>query len=213
MPIISQSFSRFEWNFVHGWDLLVWWSSHSSIHLVHPVLKGDEPTYMNSFKKTTTKNNPNHPPPPHQTNKKQNKQKTHTHIHTLLTVASFKPVWWWRPLSSTFLSEFAWPWPSFKVTVVWEKKNSGLHFLFLFLFLVANISIDLDEIRYVATTCWFVEALARFIFAQVIFKGETSADVILWNISTGTYGNRFGSNSVWCSTLLNPTVWCWYEWP
>ena len=32
----------------------------------------------------------------------------------------------------------------------------GVHFL-------ANASIDLDKIDYVATTCWFVEAHAKFI--------------------------------------------------
>ena len=34
-------------------------------------------------------------------------------------------------------------------------KNFGVHFL-------ANFSVDLDEIRYVATTCQFVEAPAKF---------------------------------------------------
>ena len=37
-----------------------------------------------------------------------------------------------------------------------NKKNFGVYFL-------ANLSIDLDEIRYVATTRWFVEAHAKFI--------------------------------------------------
>ena len=37
-----------------------------------------------------------------------------------------------------------------------ETKCFGIHFL-------ANISIDLDGIQYIATTCWFVEAYARFI--------------------------------------------------
>ena len=48
-----------------------------------------------------------------------------------------------------------------------RKKSFGVHFL-------ANPYIDLDEIQYVVTTSWFVEDHA----AQVIFKGENSADVI-----------------------------------
>ena len=34
--------------------------------------------------------------------------------------------------------------------------NFGIHFL-------ANLNIHVDEIQYVATTCWFVEAHAKFI--------------------------------------------------
>ena len=47
-----------------------------------------------------------------------------------------------------------------------KKKTLGVHFL-------ANLSIDLDEIQYVATTCWFVKA-----HAKVIFKGQNSAYMI-----------------------------------
>ena len=32
-------------------------------------------------------------------------------------------VWWQRPLSSTCWYQFGWPWPSSKVTVVWEIKE------------------------------------------------------------------------------------------
>ena len=39
------------------------------------------------------------------------------------------------------------------------------------------LNIDLDEIHYVATTCWFVEVMLN-LFAQVIFKGEKSADIL-----------------------------------
>ena len=38
-----------------------------------------------------------------------------------------------------------------------RNKNFGVHFL-------ANLNIDLDKIQYVATTCWFVEADAKFLF-------------------------------------------------
>ena len=74
--------------------------------------------------------------------------------------------------------QFGWPWPSFKVTVVWEIKTC-FHFL-------ENIAVDLDEILYVATTSWFVEANAKLIL-HVIFKGEKSAGVsfikCMFNIS------------------------------
>ena len=38
----------------------------------------------------------------------------------------------------------------------------------------------MDEIQFVATTCWFVEAHANFCFCflHIIFKGGNSADVI-----------------------------------
>ena len=39
-------------------------------------------------------------------------------------------VWWYRPLTSTFWSQIWWPWPSFKVTVVWEIKNLGVRVFF-----------------------------------------------------------------------------------
>ena len=42
-----------------------------------------------------------------------------------------------------------------------------------------KLKIDSDEIQSVATTCWFVEAHARFILHNVVFKGGNSADVIL----------------------------------
>ena len=51
---------------------------------------------------------------------------------------------------------FGWAWSSFKVTVVREIKNFGIHFL-------TNLGLDLDESQCVATTCWFVEGHATFI--------------------------------------------------
>ena len=35
------------------------------------------------------------------------------------------------------------------------------------------------EFIFLATTCWFVEAHAKFIFVQIIFKGDNCADLIL----------------------------------
>ena len=52
--------------------------------------------------------------------------------------------------------QFWWPYPSYKVIVVWKIKKFGVLFL-------SDLSIDLDEIQYVATACWFVEAGAKFI--------------------------------------------------
>ena len=45
------------------------------------------------------------------------------------------------------------------VTVVWQIKNSGVHF-------IANRSIDLDKIQTDAKTCWFVEANAKSILHE-----------------------------------------------
>ena len=44
-----------------------------------------------------------------------------------------------------------------------QQQNFGGHFL-------AKFGFDLDEIEYVTTTRWFVEAYAKLIFAQVIIN-------------------------------------------
>ena len=48
----------------------------------------------------------------------------------------------------------------------------GVHFY-------RNFAVELDDIQYVATTCWFVEARAKSIFAQVLMKDKHFANVIL----------------------------------
>ena len=48
-------------------------------------------------------------------------------------------IWWQKLLKSIFWYKLRWPWPSYKVIVVWEIKTFGHHFLAKFL-------IDLDEI-------------------------------------------------------------------
>ena len=71
----------------------------------------------------------------------------------------------WRPVTLTFvvvlqkiklciLIQFAWPWPLFKVTSVWEIKN----FCTIF---VANFSTSF--LKHAATACWNVKAFAKFI--------------------------------------------------
>ena len=40
---------------------------------------------------------------------------------------------------------------------LYEKSNFGVHFL-------QDITVDLDEIRYVSTICWLVKANAEFIW-------------------------------------------------
>ena len=66
-------------------------------------------------------------------------------------------VWWERLLSFTFWCQFGCPWPSFKVTVVWEIKNFNVQIL-------RNFAVILDTIQSVTTTCWFVEAHVQFVF-------------------------------------------------
>ena len=44
-------------------------------------------------------------------------------IQTLADQFLLNLVWWKRSLSCTFWYQFVWPWPSFKVTVVWEINN------------------------------------------------------------------------------------------
>ena len=48
-----------------------------------------------------------------------------------------------------------------QVTVVLEIKTIGFHFLM-------NFFADLDEIHHVATTCWSVDAHAKFMYASNI---------------------------------------------
>ena len=62
-------------------------------------------------------------------------------------------------------------WITSKSQLYEKSKTCGVQFL-------ANLSIDLDEIQYVATICWFAEAHAKFIFVQVLVKEKNSADVI-----------------------------------
>ena len=62
--------------------------------------------------------------------------------------------------------------------------------------------------------CW---SLCQIHFAQVIFKGEKSADVTLWKLClisscVRTLVNWFVWNLVFCQTLLNSTVWFQFEW-
>ena len=54
---------------------------------------------------------------------------------------------------------------------MYEKSNIGVHFL-------TNISFDFDEIYYVAPTCWFVEAHAKFIVHKE-YSRENCAGMIL----------------------------------
>ena len=63
-----------------------------------------------------------------------------------------------------------------------------------------------------------LKLMLKFYFAQAIFKGENSADVILWNIgltssSVRTLVSRFVSNLLWCYKLLNYTLLLQFEWP
>ena len=53
-----------------------------------------------------------------------------------------------------------------------KKKPSTVHFL-------VNVNIDLEKFQYVATTCWFVEAHAKFIICTNDIEVENSAGVIL----------------------------------
>ena len=45
-------------------------------------------------------------------------------------------------------------------------QKSGVHFL-------TNSCIDLDEMQYVATTCWFVQAHAKFILYKYYSRERT----------------------------------------
>ena len=92
------------------------------------------------------------------------------------------------------LISVVWPWLSFKVTVSWEIQDLGVHF-------VANLGIDLDEIQYVATACWFVEAHAKFILNKY-YSPERTLPTWFYEISVEHHHvpghlNLFVSNLVW----------------
>ena len=69
-----------------------------------------------------------------------------------------------------------WPWPSFMVTVEWETNNFGVYF-------VGKLTVDLDEIQSVATTCCSAcsSKLLLDVFCTIEYMGEKSADLIYWN--------------------------------
>ena len=98
---------------------------------------------------------------------------------------------WWRPLSSACWYHFWWPWPSFKVTVVWEN-NFCVHF-------IRNFSVDLDEIQYLATTGWLAEARAKIILHKYYARERgTLWNILLRSSCVRRLVNRFVSNCVWC---------------
>ena len=59
----------------------------------------------------------------------------------------------------------------------WSKKSKTLVSIFLLIY----VSIWM-KFSVLPQPVWFVEAHANIYFAQVLFKGENSAEVILWNI-------------------------------
>ena len=177
-------FNQFEWKLVYCWDLLMWWTSSCPFHI-----QGREPYLYNFvFKKTTLA---------------CIQAVTDRFLSNLLR--------WYRPLSWTFLYQFGWPWPSFKVTVVWEIRNFGVRF-------IANLGTDLAEIQYVATPFGFIEAHAKFILHKSYRRERTCSEAILWNLHltssfVRTLENWFVSHLVWCLTLLNSSVWVEFTWP
>ena len=77
------------------------------------------------------------------------------------------------------------------------RKKIGVHF-------PRNFAVNLDEIQYVATTCWFIEAHAKFILHKYYSRGITlpmrcnEIRLLLTLSCVGTLANRFVSNLVRC---------------
>ena len=81
-------------------------------------------------------------------------------------------VWWERRLHSVFWGQFGWPWPSFKVTFMWGIQNFGVYFL-------TNLCVNfLNEIQWIATTCWGIETHTKLILHKS-YSRENSDDMIL----------------------------------
>ena len=144
-----------------------------------------------------------------QTKPKQNKEQNKTCPLTLAGIQIFTAwlhwnwIYWWRRLNSKFWFQFGWPWPSFKVTVLWELNNFCIYFL-------VNFSICFDEIQYAAATGWFLEAHAKFILHNILFKAGNYLIFMTCAFSSGLYLDDFKpvcSNLVWYYAQLNSTVW------
>ena len=105
--------------------------------------------------------------------------------------------------------QFEWPWPSFKITIVWRLCT---HFL-------TNFSINLDDMWYATMTCWSVQAFATF-FAWLIFIGENLHDfiknMVTWHICLyGMHSDAFEPNSFKLGTMidLHSTFLNQFQWP
>ena len=122
-----------------------------------------------------------------------------------LLTSSFKLGMMIGPLIPTLWYQFGWLWPSFKVTVVWGIKDFGCPFSCKLKF----------QFGWNSVCCLELLVLLKLMlnhFALVLFKGESPADVILWN--------RF--NIIMCQEtcelicfklgmMLNTIEWWWYS--
>ena len=150
-----QVLDRFGLDLVCCWHLLVIWTAYY-LNLIQLYLYSRETSQPRWFWKKT-------PPPPQICN-----VSLHSDICGPIT---------FRTCSKTDIHEFCiwyqfvWSWSSFKVTVVWESKTLCAH-------LLTNVSADLDEIQYGATTCWFVEAPVQFLLHNQYSKERT---VLRWS--------------------------------
>ena len=88
---------------------------------------------------------------------------------------------------------------TFMVTAVWEINNFGVQFL-------TNLDINLDEIQYVATACWFVEAHAKFILHKYYSRERT---LLTWfyerYVSHGHVSGQLWTDlfQTWCDAKHN----------
>ena len=142
-PIISKSF-QFEWNLVYCWDLLVWWTS-DPFYPVHYPQRRNVTTLMVWLKKNKKKRSHTQKSHPKMVNPRdipfinqgrepytcdfvlKNKQ-TNKQTKNALTCAGIQTFTDW------YLSNLIW----------WERWLSSTF--------LTNLSIDMDEIHYVATT-------------------------------------------------------------
>ena len=159
--IISKSF-QFEWNLVYCWGLLVvWWASYS-FYLIHSDLKGENPACMILY-----------PPPPSPPPKKPHLKCWLVFIRLQTKFFQTCYIWWKRPLSPTFWCQFGLPRPSFKVTVVWEIKN----FVCL-IFSQIQVLIWM-KLSLLPPPVGLLKLMLN-LFCTILFKGENSADMMLY---------------------------------
>ena len=96
---------------------------------------------------------------------------------------------WLRPWNCTFCFQF----DVYSRSQLYQNINCCAH-------LLTNFSIDLDDIKNTAMTCWVVETYAKFYFTWLIFKGNNSCDLFKrpWTLAcVWVLMNQFLSNLVW----------------
>ena len=135
-------FNWFEWNLVYCWDLLVWWTSYS-FYLIHLVFKGENSTPVILLKKN-------------------------------FNIGLYSDIY--RPVSCKLcvMIETTKPYTHISVwlTVTFIQGHSCMRNQKVQCPFSRKFNFCLDEVQYVATACWCVQAHAKcFLHMWSCMKG------------------------------------------